>query len=152
MARNDHRRAHRSGRSSGFDSTRHARPRSRRMAQCETAASPPSARTSTAHFPKISFRRHRKLRTRRRPLLALIYGSFTVNGKVSASGWSNLLDTTIRPGLRLGIDPAQAIVTSLTTAAFATGFAVVLAVLVIASTAASPQLGRAIDLLSLIHI
>ncbi len=86
------------------------------------------------------------------PLLALIYGSFTVNGKLSASGWSNLLDTSIRPGLRLGIDPAQAIVTSLTTALIATAFAVVLAVLVIASTAASPQLGRAIDLSAMLPL
>ena len=117
----------RSGRSSSFDSTRHPRPRlavwlnvRRQQAPHRHGHRQPISRKSafvvTASCALVTA-----------PLLALIYGSFTVNGKVSASGWSNLLDTSIRPGLRLGIDPAQAIVTSLTTASIAMAFAVALA-------------------------
>ena len=111
------------------------------MAQCETTASPIGTDIDSP-FPEISFRCRRKLRTRHRPTtrphLRVVHGQRQV-------GCLRMVEPARHRfgGLRLGIDPARAIVTSLTTALIAT--AVVLAVLVIAS-AASPQFGRAIDL------
>lgn len=79
------------------------------------------------------------------PIIALIQGSFRVNGSISTSGWRNLLSNSIRPGLRLGFDPVQAILVSLVTATFATAFALTLAVLIVAAVASSPTIGRVVD-------
>jgi len=79
------------------------------------------------------------------PIIALIRGSFLVNNTLSLSGWRNLFSNSIRPGLRLGFDPAQALLTSLTTAALATMFALIIATLVVAATASSPNIGRIVD-------
>lgn len=79
------------------------------------------------------------------PIVALIHGSFRVNSTLSLSGWRNLFSNSIRPGLRLGFDPLQAMLTSLTTAAFATAFALIVATLVVAATASSPNIGRIVD-------
>lgn len=79
------------------------------------------------------------------PLIALIRGSFRVNNTLSSSGWRNLFSNSIRPGLQLGFDPAQAMLTSLTTAALATTFALIVAALVVAATASSPKIGRLVD-------
>ena len=79
------------------------------------------------------------------PLIALVRGSFLVNNTLSLSGWRNLFSNSIRPGLRLGFDPVQAALTSLTTATVATTFALIVAAFVVTATASSTSIGRIVD-------
>ncbi|MGA0218121.1 MAG: ABC transporter permease, partial [Ilumatobacteraceae bacterium] len=79
------------------------------------------------------------------PIIALVQGSFRVNGALSASGWRNLLSNSIGPGLRLGFDPVDAMLASLVTASFATALALIIAVLIVATVASSPKIGRVVD-------
>ena len=58
------------------------------------------------------------------PLVALVERSFRVGDGYSTAAWRSLDGTEIRPGLQLGIDPIGALRRSLTTAAWATLFAV----------------------------
>jgi len=59
------------------------------------------------------------------PLLALVVRSFSTPTGWSAAGWTNLGRTEIRPGLRVGIDPVDALWNSVRIAAWATLLAVV---------------------------
>jgi hypothetical protein len=79
------------------------------------------------------------------PLLALVERSLRVDGSYGLTAWRSLANDEIRPGLRLGIDPIGALWRSLTTAVWATLFAVVIgAVAVIAITRCDGS-GRLLD-------
>jgi thiamine transport system permease protein len=78
------------------------------------------------------------------PLVALVERSFRVGDGYSTAAWRSLNGTEIRPGLQIGIDPISALQRSLTTAAWATLFAVLIGT---AAVVAIDALGRAGGLL-----
>ena len=73
------------------------------------------------------------------PLAALVERSLWNGESYSFAAWRSLGNNEIRPGLNIGIDPLAALRTSLTTAAWATGFAVVIGA---AAVVAISTLGR----------
>ena len=79
------------------------------------------------------------------PLTALVLRSFSTPTGWSTSAWTNLGRTEIRPGLRVGVDPIEAISNSLTTAAWATSFAVVVGGVASLAIVAAQRHGRLID-------
>ena len=79
------------------------------------------------------------------PLVALALRSFSTPTGWSTTAWTELGQAEIRPGIRLGIDPVDAVVNSLTNAAWATSFAVVIGALASLAIAASGRAGRALD-------
>ncbi|MEO6572105.1 MAG: iron ABC transporter permease, partial [Ilumatobacteraceae bacterium] len=79
------------------------------------------------------------------PLLALVERSLRVDGRYSFSAWRSLGDDRIRPGLRLGIDPVDALQRSATTAIWATLFAVVIGGAAIVAISALGRSGRWLD-------
>ncbi len=79
------------------------------------------------------------------PLAALVVASFSTPTGWSTAAWTNLGRTEIRPGIRLGIDPIDALWTSLETAAWATGIAVVVGALASLAIVAAGRSGRALD-------
>ena len=79
------------------------------------------------------------------PLAALVVRSFSTPTGWSASAWTNLGRTEIRPGLRIGIDPVEALWNSVRTAAWATLFAVVLGAVASLAIAAARSSGRVLD-------
>jgi len=79
------------------------------------------------------------------PLLALVVRSFSTPTGWSVSAWTNLGRTEIRPGLRIGIDPIDALWNSVRTAAWATLFAVVIGALASLAIAAAGRSGRFLD-------
>ena len=86
------------------------------------------------------------------PLAALVHASIRVADGYSLSGWANLLDDTIRPGLRLGLDPADALARSLVTAAVAATAAVTVGALTGVGVATTGRIGRAVDAVVMIPI
>lgn len=86
------------------------------------------------------------------PLAALVHASFRVADGYSLSGWANLLDDTIRPGLRLGLDPVGALVRSLVTAVLAASAAVVIGALAAIGVATSGRVGRIVDVVVMIPL
>jgi thiamine transport system permease protein len=79
------------------------------------------------------------------PLAALVVRSVRGSDGWSLTAWRTLGDAEVRPGLRLGIDPLSAIVTSLRTAALATAIAVAVGALAALAITASRRLGRLLD-------
>ena len=79
------------------------------------------------------------------PLLALVERSLRVDDGYSLRAWRSLGNTEIRPGLSLGIDPVGALWRSVTTAAWATLFAVVLGGLAIVAISVLGRRGRLLD-------
>lgn len=79
------------------------------------------------------------------PLGALVVRSFATPTGWSTNAWTNLGRTEIRPGLRVGVDPIDAIGNSLTTAAWATLFAVVIGGVASLAIVAAQRHGRLID-------
>jgi thiamine transport system permease protein len=79
------------------------------------------------------------------PLVALVVRSFSTPTGWSTAAWTDLGATEIRPGIRIGIDPGEAIVNSLTNAAWATSFAVVVGALASLAIVAAGRAGRALD-------
>ena len=79
------------------------------------------------------------------PLVALTVGSFRVDGEFRTSAWTSLGETSIRPGLDLGIDPTSALLTSAKIAVVATMIAVVIAVAVAVAMAADRRVGVVAD-------
>ena len=79
------------------------------------------------------------------PLGALIVRSFSTPTGWSTNAWTNLGRVEIRPGIRVGTDPVAAITNSLTTAAWATTFAVVAGALASLAITAARRHGRLID-------
>ncbi len=79
------------------------------------------------------------------PLSALVVRSFSTPTGWSTAAWTDLGRTEIRPGIRVGVDPVRAIVNSLTNAAWATVFAVVIGALASLAIVAAGRAGRALD-------
>jgi thiamine transport system permease protein len=79
------------------------------------------------------------------PLVALVVRSFSTPTGWSTTAWTDLGAAEIRPGIRIGIDPLGAIVNSLTNAAWATSFAVVVGALASLAIVAAGRAGRALD-------
>jgi thiamine transport system permease protein len=79
------------------------------------------------------------------PLIALVVRSFRDRDGYTLNAWQHLDDTEIRPGLSLGIDPVGALWRSVTTAAWATAFAVVLGAIAIVAISALGRSGKVLD-------
>jgi thiamine transport system permease protein len=79
------------------------------------------------------------------PLAALVVRSFSTPTGWSTTAWTDLGAAEIRPGIRIGIDPAEAIVNSLTNAAWATSFSVVIGALASLAIVGAGRAGRALD-------
>jgi thiamine transport system permease protein len=79
------------------------------------------------------------------PLLALVERSLRVGDAYSLDAWRTLGDTQVRPGIAVGVDPVAALGRSLTTAAWATVFAVVIGMLAVMAIDALGRTGRWLD-------
>ncbi len=79
------------------------------------------------------------------PLSALVERSLRVDGGWGLTAWRSLGDNEIRPGLRLGIDPLDALRNSAVNAAWATLFAVVIGSAAVAAISALGRSGRVLD-------
>ncbi len=79
------------------------------------------------------------------PLVALVVRSFSTPTGWSATAWTDLGRTEIRPGIRVGVDPWNAIANSLVNAVWATLFAVVVGGLATLAIAAAGRAGRVLD-------
>jgi thiamine transport system permease protein len=79
------------------------------------------------------------------PLAALVERSMRDGDGYTLRAWTSLGDTEIRPGLSLGIDPLDALWRSVTTAAWATLFAVVIGGVAIVAISTMGRTGRALD-------
>ncbi|MGB3735838.1 MAG: iron ABC transporter permease [Ilumatobacter sp.] len=79
------------------------------------------------------------------PLVALLANSMSSPSGWTTSGWTGLGNAEIRPGLTLGIDPLDALVNSLRTAAWATSFATVIGAVASLGIAAAGRVGRVLD-------
>ena len=79
------------------------------------------------------------------PMAALVVRSFSTPTGWSSRAWTELGRPEVRPGIRLGIDPVDAIRNSLQTMAWATLFAVVIGGLASLAIAAAGRGGRLLD-------
>jgi len=79
------------------------------------------------------------------PLSALVVRSFSTPSGWSTNAWTHLGRDEIRPGLRVGVDPVDAIANSLVNAAWATLFAVVFGGVASLAITAAKRHGRLID-------
>jgi thiamine transport system permease protein len=79
------------------------------------------------------------------PLVALVARSFSTPTGWSTSAWTDLGNAEIRPGIRIGINPVEAVTNSLANAAWATLFAVVIGALASLAIVAAGRAGRALD-------
>jgi thiamine transport system permease protein len=79
------------------------------------------------------------------PIGALVLRSFRGAEGFSMAAWRNLGRAEVRPGIRLGVDPLDALVRSVQSAAWATLFAVVIGGLAALAIAAAGRSGRWLD-------
>lgn len=79
------------------------------------------------------------------PLVALALRSFSTPTGWSAGAWTDLGRVEIRPGIRVGVDPVDAMVNSLVNAAWATAIAVGIGALASLAIVAAGTAGRALD-------
>lgn len=79
------------------------------------------------------------------PLGALVERSLRAQDGYSLSAWRNLGRAEVRPGIRLGVDPVDALANSLRTAAVATAASVVIGGLAALAIAAARRGGRWLD-------
>ena len=79
------------------------------------------------------------------PLVALVERSLRFGDGWSLDAWRSLGDTEVRPGVNLGIDPIAALGRSLTTALWATLFAVLIGGAAIVAIGVLGRSGRALD-------
>ncbi|MDJ0767654.1 MAG: ABC transporter permease subunit [Ilumatobacter sp.] len=79
------------------------------------------------------------------PLVALVERSFRIGGAYSTDAWRGLGSNEIRPGLRLGVDPGDALLASVTNAAWATAFATAIGTAAVVAITVLGRSGRAID-------
>mgnify|MGYP001812754574 FL=1 len=79
------------------------------------------------------------------PLTALVLRSFSTPTGWSTRAWTELGRMEVRPGIRVGVDPVEAIVNSLSTMAWATLFAVVIGGVASLAITAAQRHGRLID-------
>ena len=80
------------------------------------------------------------------PLAAMAIRSFRSSSGWSTTAWTTLGKAEVRPGLRLGLDPVEALVNSIQNAAWATSFAVVLGAVASLAIAAAGRGGRLLDI------
>lgn len=79
------------------------------------------------------------------PFVALMLRSFSTADGWSTTAWTNLRGSEIRPGIRTGLDPLDAVVNSAEAAVWATTFAVVIGALASLAIAAAGRRGRLLD-------
>lgn len=79
------------------------------------------------------------------PLAALLIRSFSTPDGWTTRAWTDLGRRELRPGVRVGVDPAAAITSSLTITAWATAIAVVIGALASLAIAAAGRHGRLLD-------
>lgn len=79
------------------------------------------------------------------PLAALAIRSFRTPSGWSTAAWTQLGRTEVRPGIRLGLDPLDALRNSLENAAWATSFAVLFGAIASLAIVASRRGGRLLD-------
>ena len=79
------------------------------------------------------------------PLVALVVRSFATPTGWSTAAWTSLGRAEIRPGIRIGVDPIDAMSNSLVNAAWATAIAVVVGALASLAIVAAGRAGRALD-------
>lgn len=79
------------------------------------------------------------------PLVALVERSFRVGDGYSTAAWRSLDGTEIRPGLQIGIDPIGALTRSLTTAAWATLFSLLIGTAAVVAIDALGRSGKLLD-------
>jgi thiamine transport system permease protein len=79
------------------------------------------------------------------PLVALVERSLRDGDHYSLRAWRQLGNAEIRPGLTIGVDPIGALWRSVTTAAWATLFAVVLGAIAIVAISALGRSGKVLD-------
>jgi len=79
------------------------------------------------------------------PLIALAVRSFSTPTGWSVNAWTNLGRTEVRPGIRIGIDPVNALGNSLRVAFWATLIAVVVGGFAALAIAAAGRAGRLLD-------
>jgi thiamine transport system permease protein len=78
-------------------------------------------------------------------LVALVVRSFSTPTGWSTAAWTDLGRSEIRPGIRIGVDPVDAISNSLVNAVWATSIAVVIGALASLAIVAAGRSGRALD-------
>lgn len=79
------------------------------------------------------------------PLVALTAQSFSTPSGWSTAAWTQLGRTEVRPGIRLGLDPLDAVRNSVENALWATLFAVAIGALASLAIAAARHAGRILD-------
>ena len=79
------------------------------------------------------------------PLVALAERSLRVDGSYSLTAWRSLGNAEIRPGLRLGVDPLDALRNSAVNACWATLFALVLGAAAVVAITALGRAGKLLD-------
>ncbi len=79
------------------------------------------------------------------PLGALVVRSFSTPTGWSTNAWTDLGRVEVRPGIRVGVDPVDAITNSVSTMLWATGFAVVIGALASLAITAARRRGRLLD-------
>ncbi|MDA2944690.1 MAG: ABC transporter permease subunit [Actinomycetota bacterium] len=79
------------------------------------------------------------------PMVALAIGSLRVDNQFRLSAWTSLGDTSIRPGLDLGVDPVRSLGVSAATAAVASTISVAVALCVVAALACDRRIGKVAD-------
>ena len=79
------------------------------------------------------------------PLAAMAIRSFRSSSGWSTAAWTRLGKAEVRPGIRLGLDPVEALVNSIQNAAWATSFAVALGAMASLAIAAAGRGGRLLD-------
>ena len=86
------------------------------------------------------------------PIVALALGSIRANGHYTLSAWARLFDTTVRPGLSLGVNPRNALITSLLVALVATTMTSIITGSGVLSTALLRRVGFIVNGLSLLPL
>ncbi|MCU0259529.1 MAG: ABC transporter permease subunit [Ilumatobacteraceae bacterium] len=86
------------------------------------------------------------------PIAAMVARSLRGSDGWSTTAWRTLGRQEVRPGISLGVDPWDALLTSLRTAAWATAFAVAVGGLAIAAITVARRLGRALDAVLLLPL
>ncbi len=79
------------------------------------------------------------------PLVALVERSLRTRDGYSLNAWRRLGRSEVRPGIQLGVDPLEALVNSMRTAAWATAIAVVIGALAALAIVAAGAAGRFLD-------
>ena len=79
------------------------------------------------------------------PLVALVERSLRAGAGYSLAAWRDLGRAEVRPGIRVGVDPAEAMLTSLRTTAVATALAITVGALAALAITSARRHGRLLD-------